>query len=394
MAAELRFGVVGLGIASTQILPAFAELDGVSVTAACDVREEGLTKFKSEYGGETYTSVEDMCKSPNVDAVYICSPNHLHAEQVITAAELGKQVIVEKPMGLTLDECEAMNQAAERNGVRLLCGHTHSFDPPVRKMREVVVGGDLGPLRMVNTWHYNEFMYRPRMPHELNPELGGNVIFNQGPHQVDIVRLIGGGMVRSVRATTGNWDPERNTDGAYTVFLEFEDGTPATLVYNGYGHFDTAELTWWAGEGPRDEDYNLRIRANAAAYTDPQAEWNTKEAQRYGGGDERQHRTRAGRPHQFFGLTVVSCERGDIRQTLDGLMIYGDKGRTEVPVDKAQGSGRAAELDEMYQAVAADRPVFHDGRWGMATLEVVLAIMQSGAERRELMMQHQVPSPE
>ncbi|MDA0799176.1 MAG: Gfo/Idh/MocA family oxidoreductase [Chloroflexi bacterium] len=149
MAAELRFGVVGLGIASTQILPAFAELDGVSVTAACDVREEGLTKFKSEYGGETYTSVEDMCKSPNVDAVYICSPNHLHAEQVITAAELGKQVIVEKPMGLTLDECEAMNQAAERNGVRLLCGHTHSFDPPVRKMRELVVGGDLGPLRMV-----------------------------------------------------------------------------------------------------------------------------------------------------------------------------------------------------------------------------------------------------
>ena len=392
--AELKFGVVGLGIASTQILPAFAELEGVSVTAACDIREEGLTKFKSEYGGNTYTSLEDMCKDPNVDAVYVCSPNHLHAEQVIMAAEHGKQVIVEKPMGLTLEECEAMNQAAERNGVRLLCGHTHSFDPPVRKMRELVVSGDYGPLRMVNTWHYNEFMYRPRMPHELNPELGGNVVFNQGPHQVDIIRLIGGGMVRSVRAMTGNWDPSRNTIGAYTVYLEFENGTPATLVYNGYGHFDTAELSWWAGEGPRDEDYNLRIREAADAYENPQLEWDAKEAQRYGGAAERPHRTRDGRPHQFFGLTVVSLEEADIRQTLDGLMVYGDQGREEILIDKAQGSGRAAELSEMFEAVSADRPVFHDGRWGMATLEVVLAIVESADERRELMMEHQVPSPE
>ena len=93
-----------------------------------------------------------------------------------------------------------MNAAAERNGVQLLCGHTHSFDPPIRKMREIVRSGELGRLTMIHTWNYTDLMYRPRMPHELDPSRGGGAVFIQAPHQVDVVRLIGGGMVRSVRA--------------------------------------------------------------------------------------------------------------------------------------------------------------------------------------------------
>jgi phthalate 4,5-cis-dihydrodiol dehydrogenase len=388
----LRFGIAGLGIASTQILPAFHGREHLKVVAAADPRQAGRDKFAAAYGGETYESVEDMCKSPNVDAVYVCTPNDLHAEHVIVAAEHGKQVIVEKPMALSLDECDRMNDAAERNGVRLLCGHTHSFDPPVQKMRQIVASGELGALRMINTWHYNEFMYRPRMPHELDAARGGNVVFNQGPHQVDIVRLIGGGQVRSVRGQTGIWDPARRSEGAYSAFLEFADGTPATLAYNGYGHFDTSEFTEWVGEQQRDPDYNLRVRRNLVAADKPEAEWSMKETQRFGGGQEREYDTSDGRPHSIFGLTVVSCEHGDIRQSPSGLIIYGDDKRWEVPVDKGQ-RGRIAELEEMYRAVIEDRPVEHDGRWGEATLEVVLAIMESARERRDVLMTHQVPSP-
>lgn len=395
MAAEaparvLRFGIAGLGIASTQILPEFAGRPHLQVTAAADPRSEGREKFEREYGGKAYDSVEAMCDSSDVDAVYVCTPNHLHAEHVIAAAELGKHAIVEKPMALTLEECEAMNQAAERNGVKLLCGHTHSFDPPVRKMRELVRTGELGRLRMINTWHFNEFMYRPRMPQELDASLGGNIIYNQGPHQMDIVRLIGGGVVRSVRATTGIWDPARRTEGAYCGYLEFEDGTPATFAYNGYGHFDSAELSEWVGEQQRDSDYNLRVRRTLAGAKTPEEEWALKEAQRFGGGSERDfHDRRGNRPQSIFGVTIVSCEHGDIRQTPTSLRIYGDKRMWEVPVASGE-RGRAAELEELYQAVTNNRPVFHDGRWGEATLEVVLAIMQSGRERREILMQHQV----
>ena len=389
----LRFGIAGLGIASTQIIPEFEGRPHLQLTAAADIRREGLEKFARETEGETYTSVAEMCKSPNVDAIYVCSPNHLHAEHVITACENGKHAIVEKPMALTLDECEAMNQAAERNGVKLLCGHTHSFDPPVRKMRELVVSGELGRLCMINTWNFNEFMYRPRMPQELDPTKGGNVVYNQGPHQVDIVRLIGGGLVRSVRAMTGIWDPRRRVEGAWCAYLEFEDGTPASLVYNGYGHFDVAEFTSWMGEGMRNPDYNLKVRRALAGVNSDEEEWALKEKQRYGGGEERPHYAPGERPQAHFGLTIVSCEHADIRQSLHGLYIYGDDAKWEVPVVEGL-RGRAAELEELYAAVVENRPVFHDGRWGTATLEVVLGIMESARERREIHMSRQVPSPE
>ena len=123
-------------------------------------RKEAREKFVREYGGEVFNTVEELCACPNVDAVYVCTPNPFHAEHVITAAEHGKHVIVEKPMGLSIEECEAMNAAVERNGVKLLCGHTHSFDAPIRKMHEIVRSRKLGALCMINTWNYNEFMYR------------------------------------------------------------------------------------------------------------------------------------------------------------------------------------------------------------------------------------------
>src|SRR5687768_8245909 len=126
--------MAGLGVASTQILPSISALPYIKITAAADTRTEALQKFREIYQGETYTSVEAMCESPDVDAVYIATPNQLHAEHVIAAAERGKHAIVEKPMALSIAECDAMNEAAEKHGVKLLCGHTHSFDPPIRKI--------------------------------------------------------------------------------------------------------------------------------------------------------------------------------------------------------------------------------------------------------------------
>ena len=386
-----RFGVAGLGVASTQILPAIANHPNLKVTAAVSRRPEAREKFAREFGGEVYETVEEMCASPNVDAVYVCTPNQFHAEHVIAAVENGKHVIVEKPMGLTIEECEAMNAAAERNKVKLLCGHTHSFDAPVRKMREIVASGELGKLCMINTWHDQDFMYRARMPHELDASLGGNVVFNQAPHAIDILRLIGGGMVRSVRAMTGVWDPARRAEGAWVAYVEFEDGTPATDVFNGYAHFDTAEFTEWMGEGKRTPEQNLRARARIAGLKSPEEEASLKSVQRYGGGQEANRTRDESYPESHFGITVVSCEHGDIRQSLHGLLIYGDEKNWEVPVSKT-ARGREAELNELYQAVVEDRPVFHDGRWGEATLEVVLAIMQSAKERREIFMSHQVPT--
>lgn len=395
MSAVLRMGMAGLGVASTQILPQVSKLPYIKITAAADVRKDALEKFRREYQAEVFDSAEEMCQSPKVDFVYIATPNELHAKHVVAAAANRKHVIVEKPLALNLEECEAMNAAAERHGIKLLCGHTHSFDRPIRKTREIVLSGELGKLCMINTWNYNEFMCRPRMKHELKTSRG--VVLNQGPHHVDIVRLLGGGIVRSVRAMTGIWDSSRPHEGAYVCYLEFADGVPATLVYSGYGFFDTAELFWWVGEGgqPRDPETNLKARRNVKGIGDAEEEERLKEEMRYGGRREGElsHLWEGERRQPFFGLTLVTCEKGEVRQSPTGLLIYGEDGKKEVSLPRERG-GREAEIAELYQAVVNDRPVFHDGRWGEATLEVCLAILESARERREIFLSHQVPSLE
>jgi phthalate 4,5-cis-dihydrodiol dehydrogenase len=391
----LRLGMAGLGVASTQILPPIANLPFIKITAAADMRADAVAKFRAQYKAEGYTSVEELCASPNVDAVYIATPNSLHAEHAIIAAKHKKHIIVEKPMAMNLAECDAMNEAADKHGVKLLCGHTHSFDPPIRKIREIVKSGELGRLCMINTWNYNEFMYRPRMKHELAMTRG--VVLNQGPHHVDVVRLIGGGLVRSVRAMTGIWDPAREWEGSYTCYLEFADGTPATLVYSGYGFFDTAELFNWVGEGGqhRPPETNLNVRKSLREVRTAEEEERLKEGMRFGGKREGEysHVWSGARKQPFFGHTVVSCQKGDIRQTPDGLKIYGESEQREIALP-AGSRGREAEVEELYDAVVKGRPVFHGGRWGAATLEVCLAMLESAKQRKEIMLSHQVPSPE
>ena len=395
MTEVLRLGIAGLGVASTQILPPISKLPFIKITAAADTRADAVAKFRGEYRAEGYATVEELCASPNVDAVYIATPSSLHAQHAITAARHKKHIIVEKPMAMTLAECDAMNEAAERYGVKLLCGHTHSFDPPIRKIREIVKSGELGRLCMIHTWNYNEFMYRPRMKHELAMTRG--VVLNQGPHHVDIVRLIGGGIVKSVRAMTGVWDKARQWEGSYSCYLEFENGTPATLVYSGYGFFDTAELFGWVGEGgqARAPETNLNVRKRLRQVRTAEEEEQLKEGMRYGGQREGEfsHVGTGHRKQPFFGLTLVSCEKGDIRQTPDGLRIYGETEQQQINLP-AGSRGREAEIDELYEAVMKGRPVFHDGRWGAATLEVCLAMLDSAKERKEIFLSHQVPSPE
>ena len=402
MAEILRIGFAGLGEAATRVMPEIVDLPQIRITAAADTRPRAREKFREEFGGEVYETLEELVQSPNVDAVYIATPHEMHARHTITAAENRKHVIVEKPMALSIDECEAMNAAAEKHGIKLLCGHTHSFDPAIRKMREIIQSRRLGRLCMIQTWNYNDFMVRPYTDKDMNSSHG--VVLNQGPHQIDIVRLLGGGKVRSVRAMTGRWDPTR-AEGAHVCYLEFENGVPATVVYSGYGFFDTAELYEWVGEGGylRHPETNAHARKSFNAIRGPDREKQLealKEKMRYGergikegsvshgwpGLEENQHE----RKHQkFFGITLVSCEKGDMRQSPDGIVIYGDEGKEEVPIEKTL-VGRQAEVMELYDAVVKGRPVYHDGRWGEATLEVSLGILQSAAERKEIMMSHQV----
>jgi len=398
----LGVAIAGLGVGSTQVIPAMEKMAGIKLVAAADLRRDALEAFRAKYHGRVYDSVEKLCSDPEVDAVWISTPNQFHCEHVILAAEHRKHIVVEKPMALSIEECEKMVAAAEKNNVQLLCGHTQSFNPAIRAMRQVIQSGELGRLCAIQSWMSTDWMLRPRMPQELDLKLGGGVVYRQGPHQVDIVRLLGGGVVKSVRGMTGQWMKERPAPGYYCAYLEFADGTPATLVYNGYGYFDTSELTWGIGERHYTPEERARIRKElrGGAIDEEKA----KEAMRFGGertgefahgAAQQGEQVRRGLPGggHFFGITVATCERGDIRQSANGIYIYSDEGVREIPV-AGRSASRNSELQELYEAVTQGRPVYHDGRWGMATLEVCLAVMQSARDRREILLSHQSPTHE
>lgn len=390
----INIGIVGLGIAGASMIPDILKHPKVRLIAASTRNKERLDKFAQDYNAETYFTIEDLCKSPNVDAVYIATPTEFHKEHVRIAAAAKKHIIVEKPLAVTLEDANEMIQAAEENGVNLIVGHSHSFEPPIQKMREIIDSGQLGRVLMIHNWYFNDWLYRPRTPEELKTELGGGVTFRQGSHQFDIIRLLGGGQVRSIRAVTGVWDSSRPTEGNHTVFLEFEDGTAATAVYNGYDHFHTTELTFDLGEGGplKKSDIYAQSRRMIRETSSRTEEVALKVAAGYGGNLVKNY-DNTEKNHPFFGLTVVSCEKGDIRQHPDGLIVYAEEKKFILPISKEE-TGRFNVIDELYRAVAKGERPLHDGYWAKANLEVCIKAIQSSKERKELTLDYQVPVKE
>ena len=383
---RIGVGIAGLGRAFSIMLPTLQQDPRVAVVAAADPRPEARQRFAADFGGTAYETVEALCADPRVEAVYVATPHQYHAEHARLAAAHGKHLLVEKPIALTLEDAKAIVDAARDAGIHLIVGHSHSFDAPILRTRALIASGRYGAVRMITALNYTDFLYRPRRPEELDTEQGGGALFNQAPHQVDIVRLLGGGKVTSVRSMTGNWDAARPTEGAYAAMLGFESGAFASLVYSGYGHFDSDELMGWVGELGQTKE--PRSALNVRQFNNPVEEAAAKSARNYGGAKWQQPPPR-GLLHQHFGSVIVSCERADLRPLPTGVMIY-EGGAERLEPLPAPAVTRAEVIDELYDAVVAGNPPLHDGAWATATLEVCLAMLRSAREGREIPLQHQV----
>ncbi len=358
----------------------------MAVIAAADPRPEARQRFTEDFGGAACETVEALCNDPRVEVVYIASPHQNHAEHARLAAAHGKHLLVEKPIALTLEDANAIVNAARQAGVHLIVGHSHSFDAPILRARKLIADGGYGAVRMITAFNYTDFLYRPRRPEELDTAQGGGALFNQAPHQVDMVRLLGGGRVSSVRSMTGNWARTRPTDGAYAALLGFEQGIFASLVYNGYGQFDSDEFTNWVGEmGQQKEPRTVKAEYQ---FANPAQEAAAKAARSYGGPGWQPPPSRD-LLHQHFGTILVSCDRADLRPLPTGVMIY-ENGVGRLDPLPAPAVPRAEVIDELYAAVVEGRPPLHDGTWATATLEVCLAMLHSARECREVTLQHQV----
>lgn len=394
MSDPLRLGVLGLGRAFMLMLPTLSQHPLCRLVAAADPRPEARAQFEADFStpdapARTYAEIEALCADPDVEAIYIATPHQFHVEHVALAARHGKHILVEKPMALTLPDCQAMITAARQAGVHLMVGHSHSYDTPYLHTAGLIRSGRFGAARMISALNYTDFLYRPRRPEELDTAQGGGVVFSQGAHQVDVARLLAGGRVESVRAVTGRWDAGRPTEGAYQALLTFEGGASASLTYSGYGRYDSDEQFGWLGElgQQRDPDSYGTARRGLAKVSTPEEEAALKNTRTYG--VAKVSVAAAPVAHNHFGQVVISCERADLRPLADGVMVYADAERWLEPLP-APAVPRAEVVDEMFAAIRHGTPPLHTGEWGMATLEICLAILESAESGREIRPQHQV----
>lgn len=381
----VRLGVAGLGRAFSLMLPTFVQDPRIQMVAAFDPRPQARNQFAADFGASTHDSIEALAADPSVEVVYVASPHGYHAAQTRVCARHGKHVLVEKPMALTLADCDAMVEECRVAGVRLLVGHCHSFDRPYLRLRELVEERRLGTVRMIHALNYTDFLYRPRRPEELDTAAGGGVVFSQAAHQVDVVRMLAGAPVVRVHAATGAWDSTRPTEGAYALLLWFANGAFASLTYSGYGHFDSDEWCDWTSEmggtkGP--EDYGA-ARRRLAGLQDAAEEAQLKAASTYGGPAYRSNWMAKPASHQLFGPVLVSCDHADLRAVPDAVWIYGDQVRERVEIPSPP-LPRYEVIDELVAAVVQGRPTLHDGPWARSTLEVCLAILKSSSEKRAI----------
>lgn len=167
-----------------------------------------------------YGSYEALLDGGDIDAVYIPLPNSLHREWTLRAVAAGKHVLCEKPLGLSAAECDEMERAARDNGVLLMEAFMYRFHPRIEKVRELVRGGAIGPLRAIQS----SFSFRLRSEDDIRmkPELGGGSLMDVGCYCVNVARTLAETEPLEVQAFA-SW-ASTGVDAQMAGTLRFEDG--------------------------------------------------------------------------------------------------------------------------------------------------------------------------
>lgn len=366
----IRLGAIGLGRAFALSAPAIHAHPNISLVAAAEPNAKNRSAFKAAFNGTSYTDVPELVRDPNIEAVYISTPHAMHMEHALAAINTGKHVLIEKPMTIALDHASQLIDAAQKTGVQLIVGPSHSFDGPVALSEHMIAEGKIGRVRMIHTFYATDFLYRPRTTAELSTDLGGGVAFSQAVHQIDLVRRLAGCSAETVMARTGGaWDSKRPTEGAYSMLIDFENNLFASLTYSGYAHFDGDRLIGDISEtGVPKPDYRGGARQRLATVNDESV---FKRSRGFTSLTDCPH----AETHEHFGQTFVFGDHGDLRLTPDGVELSCDGVRS---FHKAPfRTNRAEVFDSLYAAIRERRPPIQDGAWGRSSLEICHALLAS-----------------
>ena len=220
---KIRWGVLGVAkIATAKVIPAM-QLASSCEVAAIASRDLSKARAAAEQLGihHAYGSYEELLKDPSIDAIYNPLPNHLHVPWSIRAAEAGKHVLCEKPIGLSVAETRELIAARDKAGVKIGEAFMARTHPQWLRAAELVRAGRIGELRVVSGY----FSYFNRDPKNVRniAEIGGGGIMDIGCYPITLSRMIFAGEPLRVHAFLDR-DPEFRTDRLASVILEYPTG--------------------------------------------------------------------------------------------------------------------------------------------------------------------------
>jgi predicted dehydrogenase len=224
--SALRWGILSTAdIARKKVIPGIKKAERCEIVAIASRDAGQARQVADELGIPTaHGSYEALLADPDVDAVYIPLPNHLHAEWTIAAARAGKHVLCEKPLALTATDAQRMADVCAAEGVRLMEAFMYRHHPSWVAVKEIVDSGRLGALRSVQSW----FSYFNDDPANIRNQLeaGGGALYDIGCYCVNLSRMLFDGEPTRVSAAIVR-DPVMGVDVLTCAVLEFPSGTAA-----------------------------------------------------------------------------------------------------------------------------------------------------------------------
>ena len=229
----LRWGLIGSGdIARKRVAPALRDLASCDLVAVCRGRPELAESFAREFEARRwYPNHRELLADPEIDAVYIATPVHLHAAQAIAAAHAGKHVLCEKPMAMNVKECDEMIAACHANAVTLGVAYYRHFYPAIERIKHIIASGEIGTVVMVQINAFEYFDPAPDHPRHwfvVSGQAGGGPMFDYGCHRLEVLVNVCG-PVRDVTSMVGNVVFERDVEDTAIALLAFERGGYAAL---------------------------------------------------------------------------------------------------------------------------------------------------------------------
>jgi UDP-N-acetyl-2-amino-2-deoxyglucuronate dehydrogenase len=221
----INFAIVGCGHIAHKHAETINFIQDAHLYAACDTNRITLEDFIEKTGAKGYSDYAEMLDNPQVHVVNICTPSGLHEALAVQAANAGKHIIVEKPVALTLDSADRIQEACRRNGVKCAVVHPNRFRPALVELKRMVDQGSFGTISHINAtvrWNRNQAYY-DQAQWRGTKALDGGVLMNQAIHNLDLLLWLMG-PVKRVQAVTATRLRNIEAEDVAVALLEFENG--------------------------------------------------------------------------------------------------------------------------------------------------------------------------